>query len=188
MTSIQEIQKQLLLCSKRLTELENSVEKQASEKDSFFRIPIFFSEFFLFGDGSLGRQQKTIVNGSEDVFITKIEYTLSEYNVFNSGDGSPVSAVIRASDPFFEFRWNYRLASTQSRYLSQANTIDLASRRSLGYADVGLPLVLAKPLYFAAGDAISLEVEAILNTLPVNFLNGFFLHFTLCGYRNGVMA
>lgn len=184
MKSTKEVQKDLVLCSKRLTELEQAVIAEESKRDSLFKIPIFFTEFFLFNENSIGRQQKTIVNGSEDAYITKIEYTLSTYNDFPSGAGGALSTTTKASDPFFEFRWNYRLASTQARYLSQANSVDLSSRSSLGYVDVGLPLVLAKPLYFAAGDAISLEVEALLN----EFYDGHFLHFTLCGYRNGVMV
>ena len=100
---------------------------------------------------------------------------------------SPLNTTIKEVDPFLEFRWNYRLASTQARYLSQANSVDMSSRRSLGYSDVGLPLTLAKPLYFAAGDAITIEVEALLNKGEFTGF-GHSIHVTLCGYRTGVMV
>ena len=188
MTDIKEVQKKLVEASKRLTALEEALFEASSEEDSLFKIPVFFTETFFFEIGALGKQEKTIVNGADDAYITKIVYNLSIARRFQSGSVAALKTSLKEVDPFFEFRWNYRLASTQARYLSRANSVDLASRNSLGYADVGLPLTLAKPLYFAAGDAISLEVEALLNKGPDEVADGRFVHFTLCGYRNGVMA
>ena len=188
MTDIKEVQKKLVEASKRLTTLEENLLETSSEEESLFKIPVFFTETFWFDVGALGKQEKTIVNGADDAYITKIVYNLSIARRFNTGPVIPLKTSLKEVDPFFEFRWNYRLASTQARYLSQANSVDLASRNSLGYVDVGLPLTLAKPLYFEAGDAISLEIEALLNKGPVEVSDGRFVHFTLCGYRNGVMA
>lgn len=188
MTDIKEVQKELVLASKRLTLLEKQVFDAQEEQDSLFKIPVFFTEFFNFEDGVIGKREKTIVNGADDAYITKIVYNVSKIITLNTGAQAPLPVTNKAVDPYFEFRWNYRLASTQARYLSQANSVDLASRRSLGYVDVGLPLTLAKPLYFAAGDAISLEVEALLNDAEAFFASGHIVHFTFCGYRNGEMA
>ena len=189
MTDTREIQKELVLASQRLTTLEKEIsDRKESERDSLFKIPVFFTEFFSFEDAALGKREKTIVNGSDDAYITKIHYNVSRIVTAQAGIQVPFHSTNKAVDPYFEFRWNYRLASTQARYLSQANSVDLASRRSLGYVDVGLPLTLAKPLYFAAGDAISLEVEALLNNSAGISASGHIVHFTLCGYRNGEMA
>lgn len=189
MTDLKEVQKELVLASKRLTLLEKQVCDAKEERDSLFKIPVFFTEFFNFEDGVIGKREKTIVNGADDAYITKIVYNVSKIITLNPlGNQAPFPVTNKAVEPYFEFRWNYRLASTQARYLSQANSVDLASRRSLGYVDVGLPLTLAKPLYFAAGDAISLEMEALLNDAEAISASGHIVHFTLCGYRNGGMA
>jgi hypothetical protein len=187
MTELKDVQKQLVLASKKLTSLEEQVSKVTDIEDSLFKIPVFFSEFFTFPEFSLGKQEKTIVNGADDAHITKIVYTRYKQVLAEGVTSSPLNTTIKEVDPFLEFRWNYRLASTQARYLSQANSVDMSSRRSLGYSDVGLPLTLAKPLYFAAGDAITIEVEALLNKGEFTGF-GHSIHVTLCGYRTGVMV
>lgn len=182
MSTLKNIQKQLLLESKKLSILEERVDNALQDREALYNIPVFFTEFFRFQDDTLfSKQEKTIVNGAEDCYITKISYT-QFYTVNNF---ILPKEEISETDDYFEFRWNYRLASTQSRYLSQANTVRSLSRRSLGFTDVGLPLELAKPLYFAAGDAISLEVEQLLQG---DLFSGTLLYFTLHGYRNGVMV
>ena len=75
MTELKDVQKQLVLASKKLTSLEEQVSKVTDIEDSLFKIPVFFSEFFTFPEFSLGKQEKTIVNGADDAHITKIVYT-----------------------------------------------------------------------------------------------------------------
>ena len=212
MIDVKEAQKKLVEASKKLSILEKAAE-DALVEDSLFKMPVFFSAAFPFRKDVLGKQEKTIVNGAEDAYITKIMYTPTEIVPvvddpipdLNPTQYGLFTTTVKAVNPSFEFRWNYRLASTQARYLSQANSVDLASRRSLGYFDVGLPLTLAKPLYFAAGDAIILEVECILNLpdpddavtryYPQTGVSevvypdiGHSVHLTLCGYRTGTMV
>lgn len=186
MSILKNIQKQLLLESKKLSFLEESVENSLKNRETLYNIPVFFTEFFRFQDETLfSKQEKTIVNGAEDCYITRISYT--EYYIIKPASTNFIltKEEISETDNYFEFRWNYRLASTQARYLSQANTVRSLSRRSLGFIDVGLPLELASPLYFAAGDAISIEAEQLLQG---DLFDGTLLYFTLHGYRNGVMV
>jgi len=198
--SVKAVQTQLLKCSKKLTELESFVDSQKHINDMSLQIPIFFTRGFDFtGNKAASKQEQTIVNGAEDAIITSISYSVQ--SVQNIDFSPPVDTLEQLYfRPFFEieqgfeFRWNYRLASTQARYLSQSNTVSMASRRSLGYAEVANVLELAKPLKFVAGDAISLEVEPVLNNTatpipaPTNICKGYLLFMTLRGFRNGVMV
>lgn len=199
--TLKDVQKQLLFVAKELSDLESSVDKDLLDKDRQFNIPVFFTQFFYFPRPSpqfpnvkenFSKQEKTIVNGAEDCFITKISYSYFSVSPTNPNPvGLNLEALFRerlvAPEALnFEFRWNFRIASTQSRYLSQANSVSLLSRRSLGFLDVGLPLSLAKPLHFSAGDAVAIEAEP-LNTLGMG-LYGIAVCFTLHGFRNGEMA
>jgi len=189
---VTEAQKKLLELSKRLTELESATET-SPEAGSSAVIPVFFTEQFVFSENKLlGKLEKTIVNGAEDCYLTKVAY--QSYLLAFSGTGNRLNALFPSEvENGFEFRWNLRLASTQSRYLSQANAVENLSRRSLGYTEVGLPLSFATPLYFAAGDAITIETESVLADLaayepPEGNAYGYLVYFTLFGYRNGEMA
>jgi hypothetical protein len=198
--SIKAVQTQLLKCSKKLSELESFVDSQKHINDMSLQIPIFFTRGFDFtGNKAASKQEQTIVNGAEDAIITSISYSVQ--SVQNIDFPPPVDTLeqlylrpVFEIEQGFEFRWNYRLASTQARYLSQSNTVSMASRRSLGYAEVANVLELAKPLKFVAGDAISLEVEPVLNNTatpipnPAGDCKGYLLFMTLRGFRNGVMA
>lgn len=203
--SIKEVQTQLLKCAKKLCDLENFVDSQGHVNDLSLQIPIFFTRGFDFTKTKTAtKQEQTIVNGAEDAYITSISYSVQQVVYSTNIAGiQRENLIFRPAfevEQGFEFRWNYRLASTQARYLSQSNTVSMASRRSLGYVEVANVLELAKPLKFVAGDAISLEVEPVLNSsTPVPSLNisgdgitartnGYLLFMTLRGYRNGVMV
>jgi hypothetical protein len=196
--NLKDVQKKLLSAAKDLSSLEELVDASGQNTDTQLNIPIFFTEFFYFEkndfvsgalNAELAKQEKTIVNGAEDCFITRISYTYIAVESLGLPEPLFIGRDVAPESLSFEFRWNFRVASTQARYLSQANSVSLLSRRSLGFLDAGLPLSLAKPLYFAAGDALTLEVEPLSKaTEAFGSANGKVVYFTLHGFRNGVMA
>lgn len=197
MTALKEAQKALLRLNKRLATLEGAVSQQEATKHlDTFKVPVFFTTqfvipFFDLAGPNLGNplkiQESTIVNGAETCYVTDISHT---YIQVESPSDIPFNPdwEVRHVQPSFNFRWNYRIASTQARYLSPSNGVLFSSRRSLGYVDVANNLKLARPLKFVAGDALTVEVEPILANVSTQSSSDIILYFTFSGFRTGEMA
>lgn len=193
MKDIKEAQKTLLRLNKRLSSVEELVNEELQKKSEDFKIPVFFVTEFVVpyfssvvggSSNPLRTQEKTIVNGAETCYLTEVSYTWTPVGQLDRSFQPPTE--IPRIDPAFEFRWNYRLASTQYRYLAHSNGVLFSSRRSLGYLDVANNLKLAKPLLFAAGDALTVEMEpTLINQSGSTDILAFF---TFSGFRTGEMA
>ena len=68
----------------------------------------------------------------------------------------------------FNFQWNAQMMSTQANYLSQANSVQFVSRRSLGHASRGVRRQLYSNMLFKAGDALLLSVRPTYWGLPIS--------------------
>lgn len=205
MKNLKKIQQSLLEAANKLSLLEKEVDKkQAQQPYSSLRIPVLFPISFNFtpyvGTSTIDSiplvQQKTITNGAEDAYITQIIH-----NVTFAGTAPLWTSAPREAENNFNFKWNFRVGSSQASYLSTANEISFCSRRALGFPELANPLSFSKPLLFKAGDSITVDVQCVLNSKYMEFAwppppgvspdvlaKGRLVFITFAGYRDGVLA
>jgi hypothetical protein len=167
--------------SKVLQRLEGAVrDKLEPAKAKGRQIPIVFTQSFVFTptvtrdeDGNLVRVmlpmqlvQLPIVNGAEDCYLKEASVTAIIGDV--EGVDFPNALSTTLESPWcFNFQWNAQLMSTQANYLSQANTAQFLSRRSLGHASRGVRRQLYSSMLFKAGDALLVSIQPTYWGFPI---------------------
>jgi hypothetical protein len=185
------------------TQVDKFVTAPASQSK---RVPFFGAQHVPCPTGDFSLQERTYVNGGDDIYIDRINALVLSGAAGTTVAGQNAEAIFATEAGYsagtfltvanypnyrvFDFLWNYKLASTGALYASSANSLALLSRKSLGNNERAMPLNFEDvPLVLRAGDAVTFMVKPIVFRTPSTASPSMFIvSFSLWGYRTGVMA
>lgn len=177
------------------------------------QVPFQVSMALTFLNGDFSAKTAAFVNGGDDVYLTRFGCGVRMVRAYvaplrgNQLKMTPQQQGFYPSDvqqtgitpaPFFDFEWNYQVASTNSFYGSSANNVPMLSRGSLGNTDLGEGLTFTQPgQLLRAGDTLTFFVKPTLFYIPgldptdaVHPYDGsyYVVDMFAVGRRGGVMA
>lgn len=176
--------------------LERQVGQMLSFKEATYkRVPLFASAGVVFARGEFAAKEAVWVNGGEDFHMCGLSYSVvvrdNSTNIFGMVDQGQMMEVSGIGDPTrFDFMWNFRLASTASRYCMPANGVQFMPRPALGNRDRGGTLEFDSPYLVAGGDSVITTIKPVFfgpADVPASTV-AFIVELVPWGYRTGAMA